>query len=156
MNRQEFETDLQNVATRLQDRIEQVEAEVAPLLEEISRLRLQLEHVNRAICAQGVGNLENGQLPAVLMPAKVGVAQRVFEILRDAGRPLHVSEIKTQYEGKGWRVPGQGSESNLLAYIVRDPRFARVSKGTYVLAAPGMQSEKVTKAKRKRRRRKSK
>ena len=155
MNQQEeLETELQGVADRLRMRIQELETEIAPLQEQLSRLRVQLEFVDRALNARTDGSQSSVQSPIAEPSTKPGVAERIFEILRDAGRPLHVSEIKTQYERKGWQIPGQGNESNLLVYIVRDSRFTRVSKGTYALMADGAPPAVPSKPQRKRRRRK--
>jgi hypothetical protein len=150
---EEFDTELQSVANRLRTRVRELEAKLAPIQEQLSRLRVQLELVDRALSAHADATHESVQPPTGEAVTKIAVAERVFEILRDAGRPLHVSEIKTQYEGKGWRIPGQGRESNLLVYIVRDSRFTRVSKGTYALKEDGMPPVVPSNPKTKRRRR---
>lgn len=80
------------------------------------------------------------------------VSDVVVEILREAGGPLHISDIKQRFLATGRSIPGRGTESNLLSYIVRDPRFTRVSKGTYTLDSSG--AGKVRK--RRQRRRKAK
>jgi len=154
VQQEEFETELQSVANRLRSKIQEVEGELAPLQDQLSRLRVQLELVDRALNAGTDHSQYSVQPPTGGTSTKRGVVDNVFEILHEAGRPLHVSEIKTQYEGKGWRIPGQGNASNLLVYIVRDSRFTRVSKGTYALTGDSVPPINSNKPKRKRRRRK--
>jgi hypothetical protein len=149
---EQHELDLESVAGRLRSRVHELEAEILPIQEQLSRLRVQLDFVERALNAGNVPPQPESQIKDVAS-SKPNVSERVFEILRDAARPLHVTEIRNQYIAKGFTVPGQGTESNLLVYIVRDSRFTRVSKGTYALAALGVPTKIPAKPKTKRRRR---
>lgn len=149
---EQHEADLEAVANRLRTRVRELEAEILPIQELLARLRIQLDFVERALSA-GTTALAPETQAAEVAPSKPNVSDRIFEILRDAGRPLHITEIKDHYMAKGFTVPGQGNESNLLVYIVRDARFARVSKGTYALAEVGVPTHAPAKPKIKRRRR---
>jgi hypothetical protein len=146
------DADLKGIQSRLLKKISEVEAEMHPLQEQVVRLKAQLDLVEKAlqVGSKSAGPMDSHQGPAA---TKSSVPDRVIELLKEAGKALHVSEILSQYVAKGFAVPGQGKESNLLVYIVRDPRFIRVSKGTYALAQ-GEPHPTVTKLKVKRRRRK--
>ena len=146
------ETELESIANRLRGRIHELEVEILPLQENLSRLRVQLDFVERALSAGSKGPTTPAEV-SDSTPSKPNVSDRIFEIMRDAGQPLHVSEIRNQYVAKGFTVPGQGTESNLLVYIVRDSRFIRVSKGTYALTEAGVPTKTPPKPKTKRRRR---
>lgn len=146
------ETELESIANRLRGRIHELEVEILPLQENLSRLRVQLDFVERALSAGTKGPTSPPEVSDSI-PSKPNVSDRIFEILRDAGQPLHVTEIRNQYVAKGFTVPGQGTESNLLVYIVRDSRFTRVSKGTYALTQAGVTTKTPPKPKTKRRRR---
>jgi len=145
--------DLIGVQRRLQARIATLEAEIFPMQEELSRLRIQSDLVGRALNA---GSGETGTPDALneVPTVRASVSDRIFDILKNASEALHVSEIKSRYLAKGYVIPGQGNESNLLVYIVRDHRFVRVSKGTYALSKGEPLGNVVAKPKAKRRRRK--
>jgi hypothetical protein len=146
------DADLIGIQSRLLKKISEIEEEMRPLREQAVRLKAQLELVERALQV-GFPSDHSASSPQGTQTTRSSVSDRVFELLKDAGKELHVSEILSQYVEKGFTVPGQGKESNLLVYIVRDPRFIRVSKGTYALAQ-GEPSQVVTTVKVKRRRRK--
>ena len=45
-------------------------------------------------------------------------------ILRDEGREMHVSEIREKLErNPDWRVPGQGTDSNVSVHLARSGEF---------------------------------
>jgi len=149
------DADLIGIQSRLLKRISELEDEMRPLQEQTVRLKTQLELVERALqvgspTERSVNSHQGAQT------AKASVSDRVFDLLKDAGKSLHVSDILSQYVAKGFAVPGQGKESNLLVYIVRDPRFIRVSKGTYALAQGELQPTVATVKVKRRRRKKAK
>ena len=146
------DTELESIARRLRGKVHELEIEILPLQENLSRLRVQLDFVERALSAGAKGPATPAEASDENV-SKPNVSDRIFEILRDAGQPLHVTEIRNRYVAKGFTVPGQGTESNLLVYIVRDSRFLRVSKGTYALTEAGVTAKTPAKPQTKRRRR---
>jgi len=130
-----------------------IEEAIRPLQEQLTRVRGQLDFIERAL--QIGAGIEQPTKPAnELQAVKPNIADRVLELLKEAAQPLHISEIRNRYIAKGFTVPGRGNESNLLVYIVRDPRFIRVSKGTYAVAEGGVVPVPNVKPKAKKRRRK--
>lgn len=75
----------------------------------------------------------------------------VAEILRAAGEPLHISNIRGALIARGVPIPGRGDEANIIVRLRRfDDRFTRTARGTYGLAEWGIPAlERKT---RKRRR----
>lgn len=124
-----------------------------PLQEQLGRLKAQLEFIDRALQV-GVADDPPRVPSSEIKATRQNVADRIFDLLQEAAQPLHVSEILHQYVAKGFTVPGRGNESNLLVYIVRDPRFTRVSKGTYAIAQSGVVPAPSVRPKAKKRRRK--
>ena len=145
------EGDLQTVRQRLRDRLSELEQQLGPLQAEASRLRAQLELIERALKVDA-----SAAEPVVKQRAVGGlegsVNELVEKILAEAGQPLHISEIRKRFLAAGREIPGQGAESNLLVYMVRDRRFVRVAKGTYGLAAFGLVAAAPPKMRRRRRR----
>lgn len=64
------------------------------------------------------------------------------EILRDNGGPMHVSEIREALENgadKGWRVPGQGNDSNVSVHLARAGEFESTGERGVWRLKPGGQ-----------------
>lgn len=142
------DTDLQSVRERLQNRLIEVERQLGPLQAEAAKVKTQLEFVERAL------GVDEATAPTMAKQARSGprrsINELVEKILVEAAQPLHISEIRKRFVAAGHEIPGQGKESNLLIYMVRDPRFVRVAKGTYGLAVSGL----VAAPRRRKRRRK--
>lgn len=90
----------------------------------------------------------------------ITVKQSVRNILEEAGRPLHISEIHREFVKRGHPIPGGGTPFNILVHIVKDRGFARVARGTYALRTGdeiplGIAKPKKQKTRRKRRKRKT-
>ena len=75
----------------------------------------------------------------------------VEEILRDAGAPLHISDIRGALLERGVPIPGRGDDANIIVRLRRyDERFTRTARGTYGLAEWGLAALKTTKRKPRR------
>lgn len=73
-------------------------------------------------------------------------------VVREAGRPLHISELHKALLGSSVAIPGRGTEANLLVRLHRaSERFVRTGRGTY--APPDMAPEVRPVQKRRVRRR---
>jgi hypothetical protein len=86
--------------------------------------------------------------------AKSGVLKAVQGELLKAGRPLHISDLMRLLTAQGVRIPGAGSQANLISWIRRDTRIVRPSRGMYGLTTWGL-SEMTPKASRRKRRRRT-
>jgi hypothetical protein len=143
----------------LERKLAELDARVRPLLAEVEKTRQQLQLVDRLLGLESRGG--GGRLVSVTSPTSPGdfngsVTEALASILLEAGHPLHISQVKERFLSLGLTIPGRGNESNLLSYIVRDPRFVRVSKGTYTLeagAALGPASTPVKRASKGRKKR---
>ncbi len=120
----------------LEARIVALDAQLAPIERELGRTKQQLDLVQRLLHLEGGTGEEPVKAP-VVPPILNGapVIEVIAGILRDSAQPLHITEIRRRYLATGRTIPGQGTESNLLAYMTRSPHFERVAKGTYRLAA---------------------
>lgn len=156
------DTDLSQIRERLSRRLSELDEQLAPLQAERARLGAQLDLVERALSVDGDGvPTKTADGSAFVPPPAAGpretVTAGVAKILAEAGTPLHISEIRNRYIASGEKIPGRGTESNLLIYMGRDPRFVRVTKGTYALSdgtSPIAQVQEPTLNKVHRRRRK--
>lgn len=74
-------------------------------------------------------------------------------ILREAGRPMHISEIRNALVDRAVPLPGRGDEANIIVRLRRAPeRFTRTGRGQYALAALGLPPVPVGKRRRRVRR----
>jgi hypothetical protein len=89
-------------------------------------------------------------------PVPHPLQEAVIEQLTRAGRPLHVSEIEDALSVAGVKIPGAGSQANLISYLRRDSRIVRPSRGFYALANQGFSEMPAqTRSGRKRKPRRS-
>ena len=157
------DTDLSEIRERLARRLLELDQQLTPLQTERTRLSVQLELVDRALSVNGTRVPANAATDAATAPSIAAgpsemVPAIVAKILAEAGEPLHISEIRNRYIASGHTIPGRGTESNLLIYMGRDPKFVRVTKGTYALSNGNTnmvrtQEPPLKKAHRRRRRR---
>jgi predicted ribosome quality control (RQC) complex YloA/Tae2 family protein len=147
---------IEELEARLRARLKEIEDQLRPLQSEAAKLRAQLELVTKLLHvtkADGtpVESPQQASAPAAFGSGKT-VADNVAEVLVAAGQPLHISQIRDNYLKTGRTIPGKGTYVNLLAYMVRDPRFVRVAKGTYALSGKTALPAKSAKRRRRRRR----
>jgi hypothetical protein len=77
--------------------------------------------------------------------------QAVEDILRAAGEPLHISQIRSALSDKHVPIPGRGDDANIIVRLRRlEDRFTRTARGTYGLAEWGIPA--LASKQRKRRR----
>lgn len=142
----------------LRERLDALQLQLQPLLAESERARQQLALVQRLLSVTE-GQLTSETVPPVSRDESVAaaggtIADAVASILEAAGKPLHIREIRERFLASGRVIPGQGTESNLLAYIGRDGRFVRVGRGTYTISS-GADAPAVKAVKTRKRRKKS-
>jgi hypothetical protein len=76
----------------------------------------------------------------------------VAEILREAGTPLHISDIRTALIDRQVPIPGRGDEANIIVRLRRlDSQFTRTARGTYALAEWGLKPHAPTRKRRAKR-----
>jgi hypothetical protein len=90
------------------------------------------------------GRNHDGQHPSV---------QVVIEELESANRPLHISDLMRILRERKIKIPGSGTQANLITHLRRDNRLVRPSRGMYGLAAWGLQSMPASPRGRRRRQR---
>jgi hypothetical protein len=145
---------LETWRAQLESRLTELMSEMKPLLDEVEKTKARLQLVKDLLqIERGSEETFPSRAESLHLASDAGVTEICAAILRKAGEPLHISEIKKRYWALGRKIPGQGKESNLLAYITRDPGFKRARKGVYRLVAV---AENGSPPNRKRRRRRSK
>jgi hypothetical protein len=66
------------------------------------------------------------------------------QVLREAGKPLHIKELQAALLEKDVPLPGRGTEANLIVRFQRsDGRFIRTGRGMYGLPEFGVPEKKT-------------
>lgn len=130
--------------------LEELDARIAPLLSERSLLQdrvTALEHVlslyTNGAAPRPVPNVTRGEIPgsAGSTQPKTGsiretVRDQVRAILADAdGAPMHIIDIHSAFETRGWKVPGAGSPANITAHLSNCPDIHSPKRGFWTLGA---------------------
>lgn len=142
----------------LQERKKALEDEIKSLQNQRNIVDQQLALVNKKLdLIRQMLRLESGDEEIKAAPTGTAPDVKVLarQIIEDAGKPLHISEIHRQFLERGYAIPGEGTPFNILAHIVRDKALARVARGTYAIAANTPESERLPLAATKRTRRRS-
>jgi hypothetical protein len=145
--------DLRTWSDSLARDIEELRAEAQRCQAALSRAEEQQALVQRLLqldeqrsdSALGVGANELGDLESLASSSRPegnrSLEESVAEILTNADRPLHISDIRAQLVSNGVRIPGRGDDANIIVRLRKDPeRFTRTARGTYALASWGLPS----------------
>lgn len=149
----------------VQHELDRVHDRLAPLLEEQRRLEARQALLKDLLSSFGVPGKTSSEDAArswslSVQPAgSIGdyVRERSEEILRDAGRPLHINEIHAEFERRDFHIPGAGKPVNLIVHLRRDSSVVSPARGIYALEehAAQTQTQRKTRKRRKRTRRPS-
>jgi hypothetical protein len=66
------------------------------------------------------------------------VEAAALDVLRERGKPFHISEIRTELLRRMVPIPGKGTDANVIVYLSRSPRVCRVGRGLYALKEWGV------------------
>lgn len=97
-------------------------------------------------------NLASGTRKAPSSRGRAALLDTVIEILSDAGEPMQIQALMAAVKERDVRIPGKGSQANLIAVISRDARIVRPQRGYYGLTDWGLvDSRSASRPKRRRR-----
>ncbi len=153
-----WEAALAREAEDLRTEIRTKQADLAKVEERLTLVTKLIEVETRV---PGVSPEPNGEVgtPEPWTPADVpaGAAvttdleQAVEEILRAAGEPLHISDIRATLIERQVPIPGRGDDANIIVRLRRfEDRFTRTARGTYGLAEWGIPALTSKTGKRRR------
>jgi hypothetical protein len=152
---------LQQWAATVEKEIEKIRGDIAPLEQRLEAALERLDLIRRLI------RLTEGAQPTsqqvaepstsvstdgaiAPLPRKQDLEAHLEQILREVGKPMHISEIRHALVDRAVPLPGRGDEANIIVRLRRAPeRFRRTGRGMYALAALGL--EAVPPARRRRR-----
>ena|SRR3989442_1009721 len=128
-------------------RIAELQARLSAFREE-ERLLERLREIREGSKSHG---LTRHVMPFVVVPVKHPAVEQSVNLVRDAGRPLHISELMRLLEEEGVNLPGSGMQANLIAHLSRDRRISRPSRGMYALSEWGIAERPAAKRRRRTR-----
>jgi hypothetical protein len=125
---------------------ERIARELEPLLSRRDQLRAKLELIHRLKgleqdATQQVGQTQSSKVvrPNAFAASRTVASDlqaAVFNVLRQAGKPLHVREIREALQTQGVTIPGKGTDANIIVHLRRAPDvFERKRRGIYSLKA---------------------
>jgi hypothetical protein len=142
----------------LEAKAQQLRVEIADRTERLRLVEEQLSLLTRLLELSGIPRdsaktIEDGQIRTQVLAPKNGEGQfedEVEKILKEHGKPMHISDIRSALIDADCEIPGRGDDANIIVRIRRYPdRFTRTARGTYALADWGL-PEMKTKSKRAR------
>jgi len=118
---------------------------VARAESEIERWKLQLVAATREeVLIDELIRIRSGEEPLAVASSVAGprvggivnhpLVDAVVAALRDARRPLHISELMQILATQNVEIPGSGMQANVISYLRRDGRIVRPRRGLYGLA----------------------
>jgi hypothetical protein len=154
-----WQQNLVRRANELRTEVGAKQAELARVEERLNLVRKLLELDGSAGAADGNVTRANAGASETKVAATppttakgVDLEGAVSEILREAGTPLHISDIRAALIDRHVPIPGKGDEANIIVRLRRlDRQFTRTARGTYALAEWGLQSHAPTRKRRPRR-----
>jgi hypothetical protein len=142
----------------LREGLARTRSKIGELTRELDRgeqeLRLvgELLRLRGADACEAAGDSDASVIPLVSARSTDGsrLSQAVVEILRQAGKPLHIQELMTRVRERQLPIPGKGEPANLIAHIRSKSGIVRPNRGMYGLKEWGIEDYSDSKAKTQR------
>ena len=138
----ETEEALQAWAEQIQQEIAEIKTAIMPLQQRLDgasekldlvRRLIHLSHATTESACMRQGQPRSSQQAPSSFPA---IEDHIEEVLRSAGKPMHIREIRDALIQKAVPLPGRGDEANIILRLRRDSdRFVRTGRGTYGITA---------------------
>lgn len=132
--------------SEIQEKIKAKRLEVLRLQNELAADSVQ-ESALRALLSAGSptndsgGVLESSSLSegqesseAPLHPVEAAA----IEVLRERGKPTHISEVRAELLRRKVPIPGKGTDANVIVHLSKSLQVCRVGRGLYALKEWGV------------------
>jgi hypothetical protein len=130
---------LQAWSEKIEREIADITSQILPLQKRLDAAREKLDLVRRIrhLMVPGVASVA-GNVKAISTPLPTNtlpcIEDRIEEILRSSGKPMHIQDIRASLIQMGVPLPGRGDEANIILRLRRaTDRFVRTERGTYAL-----------------------
>lgn len=146
---------LRAAAASLREGIARTRSRIAELTKELDRGEQELRLISELLRLRGAdAGAAAGDSDASVIPLRSALStdgsrlsQAVVEILRQAGKPLHIQELMTRVRDRQVPIPGKGEPANLIAHIRSKGGIVRPNRGMYGLKEWGIEDYSDSKAK---------
>jgi|GEM_PF-1236232 len=141
---------LQRLYAAAEKEIKAIRAEIFPLQQRLESALERLDLIQRLIrlTAGASPAIKHADQPGTPLPAgsagnstagEQDLEAHLEVVLREAGKPMHISDIRKTLIDRAVPLPGRGDEANIIVRLRRAPeRFSRTGRGTYALASLGL------------------
>jgi len=136
-----WEAELSRQAEELRAEISAKQAELVHVDERRTLVRrlLEIEARGPATSSSASGDCsavgyEHAESEIVPLELEAAVA----EVLRKAGKPLHITDIRQALLDLRVPIPGRGDAANIIVRLRRVDQFMRTARGTYGLSEWGL------------------
>lgn len=135
-------SSLENALSNAESRLEDARKDLEVAQVEVRGAAEEVELLQRLLALRSGDHLPSSdRLPTAREQSAVKqggrapheVVEASILLLREAGHPLHISELMRQLTERGVHLPGAGAQANVISHISRDERIARPSRGIYGL-----------------------
>ena len=126
-----LETLLETEKRRMEQELEELEAQIRDATERVSVIEIRLRHVNALL-----GESDAHSSTALeTQPQKSDIADIAAAVLDErSGQPMYYKDLAIEVQARGGEIGGVKPWATLAARLVRDDRFVRpVRKGFYAL-----------------------
>ncbi len=149
MDKEEYVAILKTKLDEIREEINSLRNEVRDLFAIIETRQEQSHHILELLASEGYEPSNEELIDA----GEVRITDLAEISLKDqqSQESMHYKDLAEHLQSQGHFIPGKEPAANLLSQISRDPRFVRVSPGTYGLAEWGLKPTAPKKARKKRR-----
>jgi hypothetical protein len=114
--------------------IEELRATLVQTSARIASKESQVRNLEDLLAIEQEPNRDQSPINGAASPRTGRIPDDAFQLLSEAGSPLHYREIARRLTSQGIHIPGKDPAANLLTQISRDQRFGRTHRrGTYGL-----------------------
>lgn len=151
---------LQAWSEEIKREIAEINACIAPLQQRLEAAHEKLDLVQRIRHLMVPGDSSDAVNPKAIsaspqVNALPGIEERIEEVLRSSGKPMHIQDIRSSLIQMGAPLPGRGDEANIILRLRRaTDRFVRTERGTYGLTTWNIPEYSPAPRKKKLRKRK--
>lgn len=119
--------DIRDALAQLDKERESLSAQIAEIDRRAEALRLAHDYLTRLH--------EEAQAETINSAPVKNLRNEMVQILRDAGKPLHYTELRNQLETRGLTINGVDKAKTVGAHLSNDTRFKKLGKGMWALAS---------------------
>ena len=128
-----FDEQVKDQIKSLERQIEEIRKEIAPKLNEIRELEEKVTHLHKYLGASKKQNEKTKKEALAISKKPFFLREKAIEILKEAGKPMTISELIDEIQRQGYSIPGKDPRANFSAHLSNESRLEKVARATYTL-----------------------